>query len=665
MNSRFTIVKFFLIHLGILFFVTFSKAQMLEEIPNPSGFTCSFFNGGENNNLFFEYVDFSYYGTIFYYDGMDLSEVPLPSNNIFSFYSNSYNDKHYFFSFDQNFVATFLEYDGSSVAEIAIPAGYEFSNYVANYNNLMFVTLFDTNFNQVLFSYDGTNLTEVSNTTGLTFSNFVTINDDLMFLAFEDANFNTTLYTYDGVNFNAIDTPMGFSFPFFAGELDDNLYFAFQDLNFNGTLFSFDGTTLTEIPNPPGFTFGFTLGMDDDALYFEYFDANFYTEIVSVTGNTATLLPPPAGFNFPQYATTFNGLPYFSFFDNNTFENFLFFWNGNEFEQLSQPTGFQYSFYADTLNGEPYFLFFDNNFNNTLTKIDAGTNQLTEVGNPAGDWNFENYATSADEKLFFSYFDNNFSRTLFMFDGTDFIEIPNPANQQYSFFLVNDLNQLYFRYDNNSSFLGTLYKLTPNSLPTGADNTVTTFINIPYFFEADDFDFSDLDGDNLAGILITEVEALGNLLNNGAHVYTGDHIDVADIPTISYFPVTGEEGAPYTYFKFKVFDGDDYSEVDYTMFINVVDPATSTFDVTLDADIVVFPNPTVDLFNLKIESKESIEALHLFLYTSTGQLVEQQSIDNIGTSYQHQFNVQHLPSGTYFLIGKTKRGDLRKRIVIQ
>lgn len=665
MNSKLLQLKSFLLFIALFFFGMTSKAQMLEEISNPMGFTCSFFSGGGDGDLFFEYVDNSYYATIFHYDGADLTEVPLPPDNIFSFFSHSYNDNFYFSSFNQNFEQVLIEFDGATAQELAIPTNFEFANYVTNYNDLMYVSLFDNNFNTVLFNYDGTNLLEIPNPIDLTFSNYITTFNDLMYLSFQDANFNTFLYSFDGTTLTPITTVPGFSFPFYVNGTDDKFYLGFQDPNFNTTLFSFDGTVLTEIPNPPGFSFGFEYGRDGDVFYFGYFDPSFYGEIYSFNGTDLTQMPAPAGFQFPDYVTSIDNVPYFSFFDNNTFASALFFWNGTVFEEVGQPTGFEYSFFTDTLNGEAYLIYFDQNFNNVLALLDPIANEVSVIGAPAGDWQFYNFNVISDEKLFLSYFNSNFEATLFMFDGAVFTEIPNPTGKQLGFFLVEDEGTLYFRYDDNNNFTGILYKLAPNTIPTSTDNTVTTFIDIPYFFENNDFNFSDTDGDNLEGILITEVEALGNLLIDGAHVYVDDHIDVADLTTLVYFPNNAEQGLPYTFFKFKVFDGNDYSEEDYTMFINVVDPATSTFDLDLNANVKTFPNPTSSFTNLTIEAKENIGDLNLFLYTSTGQLIQNHSFDNIGTSFQHQLDVQALPSGTYFIIGKTANGDLRERIVVK
>ena len=52
-----------------------TQAQTLEEIPNPIDYTLSWFSGGQDGNLFFEYYDPSFYTDMFHYDGMDLMQV--------------------------------------------------------------------------------------------------------------------------------------------------------------------------------------------------------------------------------------------------------------------------------------------------------------------------------------------------------------------------------------------------------------------------------------------------------------------------------------------------------------------------------------------------------------------------------------------------------------
>ena len=111
-----------------------------------------------------------------------------------------------------------------------------------------------------------------------------------------------------------------------------------------------------------------------------------------------------------------------------------------------------------------------------------------------------------------------------------------------------------------------------NFAPTAANNTVTTVVDRPYTFEADDFGFVDTDtGDTLASVKIVTPPALGTLAVDGTAVTTNEVVTRADIDDgdLTFTPVDGASGDPYTTFTFKVNDGTVDSASAYTMTINV------------------------------------------------------------------------------------------------
>ena len=108
--------------------------------------------------------------------------------------------------------------------------------------------------------------------------------------------------------------------------------------------------------------------------------------------------------------------------------------------------------------------------------------------------------------------------------------------------------------------------------PTAANNTVTTVVDRPYTFEADDFGFVDTEtGDTLTSVKIVTPPALGTLAVDGAAVTANDVVTKADIDDgdLTFTPVDGASGDPYTTFTFKVNDGTGDSASAYTMTINV------------------------------------------------------------------------------------------------
>ncbi len=106
-----------------------------------------------------------------------------------------------------------------------------------------------------------------------------------------------------------------------------------------------------------------------------------------------------------------------------------------------------------------------------------------------------------------------------------------------------------------------------NTPPTGADNSVTTNEDTDKTFASGDFTFNDIDPDVFSGIQVTVLESKGTLKYDGADVTV--NLACPDVTKLVYSPVANEHGNNYATFKFKVYDGTDYSTSDYTMTIHV------------------------------------------------------------------------------------------------
>ena len=111
-----------------------------------------------------------------------------------------------------------------------------------------------------------------------------------------------------------------------------------------------------------------------------------------------------------------------------------------------------------------------------------------------------------------------------------------------------------------------------NTPPRAADNTVATAVDTAYTFSADDFGFADTDpGDTLASVRIVTAPTPGTLALDGTAVLADAVVTKAQIDgdMLTFTPVAGATGAPYTTFTFKVNDGTDDSVNTYTMTIDV------------------------------------------------------------------------------------------------
>ena len=138
---------------------------------------------------------------------------------------------------------------------------------------------------------------------------------------------------------------------------------------------------------------------------------------------------------------------------------------------------------------------------------------------------------------------------------------------------------------------GTDYSVSANTMtvdvtpvqdaPTAVDSTVITAEGTAHTFSLSDFNFSDVDGDNLAQVQITALESVGSLRLNGVDVTLDQVISAIDIAAgrLTFEPVGNDSGVGYDSFQFKVHDGIEFSTSPYTMVVDVNainDPPTSS-----------------------------------------------------------------------------------------
>ncbi len=95
-----------------------------------------------------------------------------------------------------------------------------------------------------------------------------------------------------------------------------------------------------------------------------------------------------------------------------------------------------------------------------------------------------------------------------------------------------------------------------NDAPTGTDTTVTATEDTTYTFSISDFGYSDIDGDTISYVYITNVPAEGTLFWDGNVVDNGDFIYAPDIANglMTYEAPLNASGTNYTSFTFEVQD---------------------------------------------------------------------------------------------------------------
>jgi VCBS repeat-containing protein len=114
----------------------------------------------------------------------------------------------------------------------------------------------------------------------------------------------------------------------------------------------------------------------------------------------------------------------------------------------------------------------------------------------------------------------------------------------------------------------TVNAIGQNDAPTSADNTVTTNEDTDHTFDANEFGFTDPDGDSLDHVTIETLPSKGTLLLDGSAVSAGDEIAAADITNLVFRPAADGNGDDYDSFTFSVNDG-IVDSGSYTMTVNV------------------------------------------------------------------------------------------------
>ncbi|MCO6439460.1 MAG: tandem-95 repeat protein [Phycisphaerae bacterium] len=179
--------------------------------------------------------------------------------------------------------------------------------------------------------------------------------------------------------------------------------------------------------------------------------------------------------------------------------------------------------------------------------------------------------------------------------------------------------------------------------PTAADEVVTTPEDTTYTFSVGDFNFADADaGDTLQQIQITSLNSVGSLRLDGVDVTLNQVISATDINAgrLTFVPGADANGAAYDSFKFKVHDGESYSESAYTITVDVTavndSPTATAGSANLDEDtsaVIVLTGADIDAGDAvelyRIDTLAANGTLMLGgVPVSAGDIVTQAQIDN-------------------------------------
>ncbi len=169
--------------------------------------------------------------------------------------------------------------------------------------------------------------------------------------------------------------------------------------------------------------------------------------------------------------------------------------------------------------------------------------------------------------------------------------------------------------------------VTPtNDKPAAQDSTVTLREDTPHSFSSDDFSFSDIDGDPLVLLQITQLPSQGTLQYQGQDVTANQYIPGVYMDRLVFTPDTDANGDSYADFVFRVSDGIVFADDEYTLNLNVTavndapefsisGPATSIEDsglVTISNWLTSFSPGPADEADQQISFTISTDLAELF-----------------------------------------------------
>ena len=256
-------------------------------------------------------------------------------------------------------------------------------------------------------------------------------------------------------------------------------------------------------------------------------------------------------------------------------------------------------------NGILYFVVEDYVHGRELWKSDGtaeGTVLVKDI-HPNGSSHPSNlYYTNS--RLYFSADDGVHGQELWVTDGTSqgttlVGDIYTGSLDSYPTNMIALGGQLIF---NATTELGNelwAYDL-PFSLPLSADKSIATIEDSLLTFQSSDFPFTSFSNKSLIKVKITEATTKGqfflddnsNLVaDEGELIKDGDEIDASDLSKITFVPKANGYGNTYDSFRFKVYDGEYYSDRANTL----------AFDILPVADQPTVTNATATVGNINRE----------------------------------------------------------------
>ena len=111
----------------------------------------------------------------------------------------------------------------------------------------------------------------------------------------------------------------------------------------------------------------------------------------------------------------------------------------------------------------------------------------------------------------------------------------------------------------------------PNIPPTGLNKTISSVEDTTYTFGVNDISGNDANGDTITKFKITALPSKGTFEVSGNTITLNQNILAADVTNMTYLPVSGETGNSYVTINYQPYDGESYSDADYTIIFNITE----------------------------------------------------------------------------------------------
>jgi len=595
------------------------------------------------------------------------TKIESPNGFNFNQVIGEFQDGLYLSYWDDYYNNFLYKYADGEIVPIDIPVGFNFGRFLTIVDDRMYIRLNDDYFNGTLAAIENDIVTIYPASGDATdLGQFVFEEEGKLYLQyFNGFTFDQEIKTFDGANFEDFLLPAGLGFDQYLGELDGKQYMFLEAAGYESVAYSLSNGIFELIPSPDGLQFPFTQFIGSEIIIFSAFDYNFNQFFYEIKNDEILQLDLPPGFEFVTSGPVeWKNDLYFGVADTN-FDNDILAkrLSDGTWDLVTNPTGLQLDqIFENGLQDDVMNLSYldPNTFDNSLA-IYNGTD-FSEIVPPPTDFDLNGFVSEYKGGNILTYFEAYYyNNTLWFYKDGELSQAPSPTEHpDYSFFGGRFGSNVYLVFQ-ESYYSRTLYQLSLNARPESADSTVTTFAESPYKFKLNDFPFTDSDIDGaFGGIQISVLPEKGILHLNGAQINVGDIVPVADLTTMFYVPLDAGIGSPYDQFKFRVWDSFEVSELDYTMFINVLSTSSTKDDFL--SSLFIYPNPASDFLNINLNDEVSPQDLRLSIIDESGKIV---LVDNFKELNQ-SFLIENLPSGNYFvIIYNEERSALRKLSIIK